>query len=55
MVSVALPLTLNGNCALICWLETKIRGAGVPLTLRHESPSAVGRGIWLVAIFTGLI
>src|SRR5579859_2652929 len=55
MVSVELPLTLYGNCALICWLETKSSGTGAPLMLRQESPKAVGRGIWLVAIFTRLI
>src|ERR1019366_1113056 len=52
---VALPATLNGNCALIWPLETNSSGMGVPLTVRQDSPSAVGSGIWEVAIFTGLI
>src|ERR1035438_7479714 len=52
---VPLPVTLNGNCAFIWPLETNSSGMGVPLTVRQDSPSAVGSGIWEVAIFTGLI
>src|ERR1017187_5124661 len=52
---VALPARLNGNCALIWLVETNSSGMGVPFTTRQDSPSAVGSGIWEVAIFTGLI
>src|ERR1017187_9208198 len=52
---VALPATLNGNWAFTWPLETNSSGMGVPLTIRQDSPSAVGSGIWEVAIFTGLI
>ena len=55
MDMVALPATLNGNCAFTWLLETNSSGTGVPLTVRQDSPSAVGNGIWEVAIFTGLI
>ena len=51
---VALPSTLKGNWALIWAEETKIIGTGTPLTVRHESASAVGSGTSLVAILTGL-
>src|SRR5579863_318825 len=51
----ALPFTVKGSCPLICVLETKSMGTATPLTVRHDSPSAVGSGIWLVATLTGLI
>ena len=35
-------------------IETNNIGAGTPFTVKQLSPSAVGRGIWLVARFTGL-
>src|SRR5579859_2263701 len=41
---VAFPEALKGSCALICEPETNIIGIGVPFTVRHESPSSVGRG-----------
>src|SRR5579864_8477996 len=53
-VMVALPSTSNGICALIWRGEANSIGAGVPFTVRQESPSAVGTGSSLVAIFTGL-
>src|ERR1039458_2029586 len=34
---VALPATLNGNCALIWPLETNSSGMGVPLTVDRKS------------------
>ena len=54
-VMVALPFTLAGNCPLICWPETNSMGTATPLTVRHDSPSAVGSGICWVAMLTGLI
>lgn len=48
------PSTSNGSCALIWLGDTKSMGTGVPLTARHDSPRAVGTGISLVAILTGL-
>src|ERR1017187_6485276 len=52
---VALPATLNGNCAFTWPLETNSSGMGVPLTFGQVSPSPVASGIGEVAIFPGLI
>ncbi len=53
IVMVAEPFTSDGNCALICVGETKIRGVSVPLITRQDCPIAVGSSsvevAWLVA------
>src|SRR5262249_29200787 len=51
-VMVALPSTLNGSWPLIWVLLTNNTGMGMPLIVRQESASAVGRGISLVARLT---
>src|SRR5260370_36751139 len=41
----ATPSALNGNCALICVLDTRMSGMVTPFTVRQDSAKAVGKGI----------
>src|SRR6266550_620438 len=51
---VDLPATASGSCALTCVEETRTSGTLTPLTERHDSASAVGSGISLVATLSVL-
>src|SRR5437899_3951266 len=44
------PATSNGNCALICWAETKYKGAATPPILTLVVPRLVGSGTLVAAV-----
>src|SRR5579862_6375699 len=52
--SVASPSASKGSWALICDGDTRNKGTGSPLTVRHAPPSRVGIGIALATAVTVL-